>query len=204
MSIKYINVNKFMLPLILASESSSRLNLLGRIKIIPDQIIPANIDETPLKQESASALSKRLASQKADCVAAKIESGYLIAADTVTIAKQTILPKAETDEMVRFCLERLSGRKSRLYTSVCVIKKEHDKIIKHIKTVCTIIKVKRFNDSDIEYYVQSKEGLGKAGGFAIEGIAGSFIEEIYGSYSNIVGLPLYETRNMLLSVGFKF
>jgi len=193
-----------MLPIILASESSSRLNLLSRIKIIPDQIIPANIDETPLKQESASKLSERLASQKADCVAAKIESGYLIAADTVTIARQKILPKAETDDQVRYCLERLSGRKSRLYTSVCVIKKEQGEIIKRIKTVCTIVKVKRLTADEIESYVQSKEGIGKGSGFAFEGIAGSFIEEIYGSYSNIVGLPLYETRNMLLSVGFKF
>ena len=175
-----------MLPIILASESSSRLDLLGRIKIVPNQIIPANIDETPLrqkgKQESAPALSERLAQQKAECVAAKIPQGYLIAADTVAIARQVILPKAETDEQVRYCLEKLSGRRSRLYTSVCIIKKEDNKIIKRIKTVCTIVKVKRLSDSEIQYYVQSKEGLGKGGGFAFEGIAGSFIEEVHGSY----------------------
>ena len=194
-----------MLPLILASESSSRLSLLKRIKIIPDQILPANIDETPLKGEKPHSLSLRLAQIKAKTVADKLKQhGYIIAADTVSCTGRSIMPKAETDELVRYCLAKLSGKRSRLYTSVCIIKKVGDEIIQRSKTVCTILKIKRLSQEELDYYIASGEGINKAGGFAIEGIASSFISSIYGSYSNIVGLPLFETRNMLLSLGFKF
>jgi septum formation protein len=193
-----------MLPIILASESPSRLNLLSRIKIIPDQIIPASIDETNLKGEKPDFLSKRLASGKADKVASQVSSGYIIAADTVSCVSRTIMPKADTEDLVRYCLTKISGRRSRIYTSVCVIKKTETETIKRLKTVCTMLKFKRLTQDEIEYYINSKEGLNKAGGYAVEGIAGSFLELINGSYSNIVGLPLLETRNMLLSVGFKF
>jgi septum formation protein len=193
-----------MLPVILASSSPSRLNLLSRIKIIPDQIISADINEDPIKGELPNKLSARLASSKADEVIVKIPEGYLIAGDTVACVGRNILPKAIDDDLVRYCLNKISGRRSRLYTSVCVIKKQDGQITKRLKTVCSILKFKRLTKDEIEYYVQSKEGLDKAGGYAVEGIAGSFLEFISGSYSNIVGLPLFETRNMLISVGFKF
>jgi septum formation protein len=194
-----------MLPIILASESPSRLSLLSRIEITPDQIIPANIDETPLRGELADKLSRRLAEQKAIEVAAKIDKGFLIAADTVACVSRTIMPKAEDDKLVRYCINRLSGRRSRIYTSICVMKKDvGGELHKRLRTVCSILKFKRLTDQEIEYYIKSKQGIGKAGGYAVEGVAGGFLEFISGSYSNIVGLPLCETRNMLISLGFKF
>lgn len=190
---------------ILGSESPSRLKLLNRIKIVPDKIIPANIDETPLKKEKAHLLSKRLAIKKAQHITTQINyNAIIIAADTVVENRQQILAKAESDDLVECCLRSLSGRRSRLYTSVCMIKKDENSITTRIKTVKTTIKFKRLTENEISYYIKSQEGLNKAGGFAIEGIAGSFIEFISGSYSNIVGLPLFETRNMLISLGFKF
>ena len=191
---------------ILASESASRLKLLNQIHLYPNRIIPANLDETPLNKEKAQNLSARLAQSKAEHVGLHYpeEDCLIIAADTVAEVRQNILPKAESNELVKYCLSQLSGRRARIYTSVCIIKKQGDQIIKRLKSVKTILKIKRLTDQEIQSYVESREGLNKAGGFAIEGIAGGFIEFINGSYSNIVGLPLFETRNLLLSLGFKF
>lgn len=193
-----------MLPIILASESPSRLSLLASIEIKPDQIIPAHIDEAPLSGELPNKLSQRLAALKAMAVADKIDAGFLIAADSVACVSRTIMPKAKNDDLVRYCINKLSGRRSRIYTSVCVIKKDAQGLSKRFNTVCSILKFKRLTSEEIDYYVNSKQGLGKAGGYALEGIAGGFLEFISGSYSNILGLPLCETRNMLMSLGFKF
>jgi septum formation protein len=193
-----------MLPVILASESSSRLSLLHSINIVPDQIIPSDINESSLKGELPDKLSRRLAELKAMKVVDKIEKGFLIAADTVACTGRAIMPKAKNDDLVRYCINKLSGRRSRIYTSVCIIKKDLNQTSKRLFTVCSILKFKRLSKQEVDYYISSKQGLGKAGGYAIEGIAGGFLEFISGSYSNIVGLPLYQTRNMLISLGFKF
>lgn len=191
------------LPLILASASPNRVELLARIQIIPDQIIPADIDETEYPKEIPRKVAERLAYAKAHKVASMIEEGYIIGADTVAAVGRRILPKALDDDMVRSCLTLLSGRRHRLYTGVTVIKKENGIIQERHRLVQTILKFKRLTDSEIELYIASKEGINKAGGYAIQGLVQAYIEYIGGSFSNVVGLPLCELRNMLISLGFK-
>ena len=191
--------------LVLASESPSRLKLLKQIGITPNRVMPANIDESPLKNECASDISLRLAKAKAAFIASQLqEDAIILAADTVSQARQSILPKAESNDLVRYCLNKLSGRRSRIYTSICIIKMQGPELTTRSKTILTTLKIKRLTNTEIDQYVDLGQGLNKAGGFAIEGLAAGFIEMINGSYSNIVGLPLFETRNLLLCFGFKF
>jgi septum formation protein len=191
------------IPIILASSSESRLRLLKAIGIIPEKVIPAEIDETPLKKEKPANLASRLAKEKAEKIAASIKTGYIIASDSVSARGTIILPKAQTDEEVRYCLKIFSGRRHTVYTGVTIVKMENGKLVgQRNKLVKTIVKIKRLTDSEIESYVKSKEGLGKGGGFSISGIGQVFVSFISNSYSNIVGLPLFETRNMLLSLGY--
>ncbi len=190
------------LPLILASASPNRVDLLSRIGIAPDKIIPADIDETEHPRELPRTVAGRLAYEKAMKVASIVDEGYIIGADTVAAVGRRILPKAMDDEMVRFCLNMLSGKRHRLYTGVTVIKKQDGLMVTRQKIVQTVIKFKRLTDAEIELYVKSGEGLNKAGGYAIQGLAQAYIEYIGGSFSNVVGLPLCELRNMLTSVGY--
>ncbi|XVN40907.1 MAG: nucleoside triphosphate pyrophosphatase [Rickettsia endosymbiont of Argas persicus] len=192
------------LPIILASQSPARVELLKRIKIIPAQIIPADIDETPNLRELPNNLATRLAYEKATKIASQIEnSAIIIAADTVTALGRRILPKASSLEEVRYCMETLSGRRHRVYTSLCIIKKDKDQLVTRQKIVQTIIKFKKLSEEEINFYCSLDEGLDKAGGCKISGYAEAFISFISGSYSNVMGLPLFETVNSLNSLGFK-
>ena len=191
------------LPIILASSSKSRLDLLKTIGIIPSQIISPDIDETPLKKESPRNLAARLSQEKSKKIASNIENGYVIGADSVSARGSIILPKAQSDEDVRYCLKIFSGRRHNIYTGVTILKVENNHIIaKRDRIVNTIVKIKRLTETEIEAYVRSKEGLGKGGGICILGIAQVFVSFISGSHSNIIGLPLFETKNMLLSLGY--
>ena len=190
------------LPFILASASPNRVDLLSRIGIVPDQIIPADINEIEYPKELPREVAKRLAYEKAMKVASNVDEGYIIGADTVAAVGRRILPKALDDDMVRFCLKMLSGKRHRLYTGVTVIKKSKDLFLERHKIVQTVLKFKRLTDDEIESYVKSGEGLNKAGGYAIQGFVQGYIEYIGGSFSNVVGLPLCELRNMLISLGY--
>lgn len=190
------------LPLILASASPNRVELLARIGIIPDHILPADIDETEKPQELPRKVAQRLAYAKAHKVASSLEEGYIIGADTVAAVGRRILPKALDDEMVRDCLSMLSGRRHRLYTGVTVIKKSKGLLEERQKIVQTVLKFKRLTERETELYVKSGEGINKAGGYAIQGLVQSYIEYIGGSFSNVVGLPLCELKNMLTSLGY--
>ncbi len=193
------------LPIILASQSPARKELLKQIHIVPDQILPADIDETPLPKESPHILAMRLAHDKGAKIAQQISNGYIVSADTVATCSRHILPKAKSKEEIQYCLNMLSGRRHRLYTGLCIIK-IHDGKIKQsaTKLVTTTLKFKRLSTVEIEYYCQCDEGLNKAGGYSVQGFAASFVTMIQGSFSNIVGLPLTETKNMLISMGFKY
>lgn len=192
-----------LLPLILASASPNRLDLLSKIGIVPDQIIPADVDETELARELPRNVSIRLAHAKAMKVSEMIDNGYIIGADTVAAIGRRILPKATSDAMVRDCLNLISGRRHRLYTAVTVIKKTSSTLEQRHRLVQTVLKFKRLTNQEIEHYVLSGEGLNKAGGYAIQGLVQSYVEYIGGSFSNVVGLPLFELRNMLNSLGYK-
>jgi len=188
------------MPLILASASPRRKDLLLQIGITPDEIISADIDETPLKKELPSSYALRLAAEKASKVRSSNKISFIIAADTVVSCGRTILPKAESPEQVKECLQILSGRSHCVITAICVINPEGRESLRYISTK---VRFKRLSAQEIDMYVKSSEGLGKAGGYAIQGIAGCFVKNINGSYSNIVGLPLFETMNSLNGLGYK-
>ncbi len=178
--------------LVLASASPRRLALLAQIGIIPDQIIAADIDETPLKAETPRMLALRLAAAKAQ--AADVGEATVLAADTVVAVGRRILPKAETESQARRCLSLLSGRGHRVYTGVAV-----RSVGANLRTrlVESRVRFKRLSPAEIDDYIASDEWRGKAGGYAAQGLAGRFIVSIVGSYSSIVGLPLYETACLL-------
>jgi septum formation protein len=183
-----------MTRLILASASPRRLALLAQIGVAPDEVIGAEIDETPLKKETPRALAARLARAKAEAVNAG--DALVIAADTVVAVGRRILPKAETEAEARACLRLLSGRSHRVFTGVAV-KTAAGEIRQRL--VETRVAFKALSKEDIEAYIASGEWKGKAGGYAAQGLAGRYIVSIVGSYSSIVGLPLYETANLIES-----
>jgi septum formation protein len=186
--------------LILASSSPRRKDLLLQVGIVPDRIISADIDETPLKKELPRDYALRMAKEKALKIYSANKESFVISADTVVFCGRTILPKAESAEDVRQCLNILSGRAHTVITAVCVINSTGKQSLK-----CASARVisKRLLEDEIELYVKSGDGLGKAGGYAIQGFAGCFVKTINGSYSAIVGLPLYEVVNMLTGLGYK-
>jgi septum formation protein len=179
-----------MTRLILASASPRRLALLAQIGVTPDEIIAADIDETPLKKETPRALALRLARGKAEAVKG---NGRVLAADTVVAVGRRTLPKAETEAEARDCLALLSGRGHRVYTGIAL------KSARSLRTrlVETRVTFKLLSSAEIDAYIASGEWQGKAGGYAAQGLAARYITNIVGSYSNIVGLPLYETAAML-------
>lgn len=186
------------LPIILASSSERRIELLKRINIIPDKIIAPDIEEIVAKGEKPREFATRMSVEKATVVAAQITEGIVIAADTVVVCGGKIIEKAENDQDVYKALKILSGRRQRIYTAVTVIKKHstsQDKII--TKLVCSIVKFKRLSEREIKQYCETKEGIGKAGAWSMQGYAEAFVSHMSGSFSNIVGLPLYETKLML-------
>ncbi len=180
-------------PLILASSSPRRLQLLQQVGHPPDEVIPAGIDETPLKNEKPADYVLRLAQAKAGAVAANHPGVIVLAADTAVACGRRILPKAEDEQAARRCLELLSGRRHRVHTAVCVKAREQSQY----RLVTTQVRFARLTRSMIDDYIQSGEWRGKAGGYAIQGRAEAFIPWINGSYSNVVGLPLAETCALL-------
>jgi septum formation protein len=183
--------------LILASASPRRVSLLAQIGIVPDQIVPAHIDETPHKSELPSQLAKRLGAFKAMAIAPEHSSACILSCDTVVAVGRRILDKAESEGDVRRSLKLLSGRRHRVYGGLTLID-SNGKI--HNRLVITSVIFKKLEGSEIDEYVNCGEWQGKAGGYAIQGRAGVFVRKIIGSYSNIVGLPLYETSKLLKGV----
>jgi len=183
--------------LVLASASPRRLQLLERIGIVPDAVVPAGIDETPLPGERPVDHARRIAAEKAAEVA---EAGSLtLAADTVVAVGRRILPKAEDQATARACLSLLSGRRHRVLSAVTLVDAEGR--ARH-RLSTTMVAFKRLEAPELEAYLASGEWQGKAGGYAIQGRAEALIRMISGSYSGVVGLPLYETRALLRAAGY--
>jgi len=184
-----------MTKFILGSASPRRLELLNQIGFTPDEIISAGIDETPLKQEAPTEFTKRITLAKLEAVAKQVQSDdVILTADTIVVAGRKILFKTDDENQARKHLEFLSGRRHRVYTAICV--RGNNKIYQ--KLVETRVKLKRLTGQEINEYINSGEWKGKAGGYGIQGKAGAFVIWLNGSYHNVVGLPLYETRNLLL------
>jgi septum formation protein len=184
--------------LILASASPRRLDLLARIGVVPDAVTPADIDETPLKDERPPAYARRMAAAKAAAVA---QAGALVlAADTVVAAGRRILPKAETEDEARAALSLLSGRRHRVHSAVTLI--GADGRARH-RLSSSIVAFKLLGADELAAYLAGGEWRGKAGGYAIQGRAEALVRMISGSYSGVVGLPLFETRALLRAAGYK-
>jgi septum formation protein len=186
-------------PLVLASASPRRRDLLAQIGIRPTEIRAADLDENPLKGETPRALAARLSQAKARAVAKQRPDALVLAADTVVALGRRILPKAESDAEVRHCLGLLSGRRHRVLTGLCLIHSDGRMVS---RTVETLLRFKRLDDAEIAAYLRCGEGLGKAGGYAIQGRAAVFVAWLGGSYSNVVGLPLAETAQLFRGFGY--
>jgi septum formation protein len=184
----------------LASASPRRLDLLRQIGLVPDAVDPACIDETPLAGELPVGHARRLAAAKLAAVAARHRDAYVLAADTVVACGRRILPKAEDAATARGCLVLLSGRRHRVLGAIELIAPGGRR---SVRLVTTAVAFKRLTDAEIEFYLASGEWRGKAGGYAIQGLAAAFVPAINGSYSNVVGLPLAETWAMLQGLGFR-
>jgi septum formation protein len=191
--------------LVLASASPRRMQLLGQVGLEPDGLRPASIDESPVKTELPRTLATRLSRAKAESARDQIANdkeladAFVLAADTVVAVGRRILAKPDTIEQAIAALQLLSGRNHHVLTSVCLITPD-DKVRQ--KLVDTRVRFKRLSKDELESYIASREWRGKAGGYAIQGIAGSFVQKIVGSYTNVVGLPLTETMAMLSGEGF--
>ena len=190
---------------VLASGSPRRLTLVNQIGIEPDALRPVDIDEMPKKGELPRACANRLAHSKAEAALSAVKlddeltGSYILAADTVVAVGRRILPKAELVNEAEQCLRLLSGRNHRVYTGICIVTPREGF---RQRLVETRVRFKRLNDEDIQGYIGSGEWRGKAGGYGVQGIAGSFVVKIVGSYSNVVGLPLYESLTLLGGEGF--
>lgn len=192
--------------LVLASASPRRIELLQQAGIEPDRLLPAELDETPLRAEHPRSLAKRLSRSKAETALEMLKKegaptdAFILAADTVVSVGRRILPKAEVSDEAAYCLRLLSGRSHRVYTGVCMINpagKVRQRLVE------TRVRFKRLSAEELDAYLASGEWRGKAGGYAVQGLAGSFVVKIVGSYTNIVGLPLQETIGLLAADGYK-
>jgi len=192
--------------LVLASGSPRRIELLQQAGIEPDRIYPADVDETPHRAEHPRSLAKRLSRAKAERAKAGLkgepeyEGAYVVAADTVVAVGRRILPKAELIDEAANCLRLLSGRSHRVYSGICLITPE-GKVRQRL--VETRLRFKRLSREELEAYLASGEWRGKAGGYAIQGLAGTFAVKLVGSYTNVVGLPLHETVSLLTADGYR-
>jgi septum formation protein len=186
--------------LILASASPRRLDLLKQVGIIPDAVDAADIDEATHAGERPDRLAERLAREKAMSVVARHEGSWILAADTVVACGYRVLPKPAGTDEARQCLALLSGRRHRVYSGLCVIDPAG---VPHSRNVSTSVTFKRMHSREIDAYLQTGEWQGKAGGYAIQGYAARYIRNLSGSYSNVVGLPLYETCSLLDGLGYK-
>jgi septum formation protein len=185
--------------LVLASASPRRLDLLARIGVVPDSVVPADVDESVVKTELPRDHALRLAVEKAQAVAAREPDTLVLAADTVVAVGRRILPKVEDEATLRACMALLSGRRHRVLTGVALAAPGAN-----IRTrlVETMIAMKRLSDQEIDYYASHGEWRGKAGGYALQGYGEVYVRHIAGSYSNVVGLPLAETRLLLKGAGY--
>jgi len=191
--------------LVLASGSPRRLALINQAGIEPDALKPSDVDETPKRGEIPRAYANRLAKEKAQVALDNVRlddelrGSFILAADTVVAVGRRILPKAELLDEAQQCLRLLSGRNHRVYTSICLVTPRE---AFRQRLVETRVRFKRLTSEDIESYLACGEWRGKAGGYAAQGIGGTFIVKLVGSYSNVVGLPLYETINLLGGEGY--
>ena len=184
-------------PLILASASPRRLDLLRQVGLEPAEIDPADIDETPGPQEAPRAYALRMARAKLAVVAGRHPGAIVLAADSVVVCGRRILPKAETEQEARACLSLLSGRRHRVLGGIAV--GGADGAVR-TRLVETVVRFKRLEAAELDDYIRCGEWRGKAGGYAIQGRAARFVAFVSGSYSNIVGLPLFETVGLLKAV----
>ena len=191
--------------LVLASASPRRLMLLSQVGVNPDALRPASINETPRRAEMPRSLVTRLARAKAeaarDLIAndKEIAEAYVLAADTVVSSGRNIFGKPKSVEEALATLQKLSGRSHRVYTGLCLITPD-DRV--RLKVIDTRVRFKRLSKDEMQSYLASREWRGKAGGYAIQGLAGCFVQKIVGSYTNVVGLPLTEVVGMLVAEGF--
>lgn len=186
-------------PLVLASASPRRRDLLVQIGAEPDRIAPADIDETERPGETPRALALRLAEDK--LAAADHPGCFVLASDTVVGVGRRILPKTETRDAAEACLRLMSGRNHRVFTGVAARAPDGRT---SSRVVETRVAMKRLDEAEIRAYLDSGEWKGKAGGYAIQGRAGAYIENLIGSYTGVVGLPVYETRQLLVGLGYWF
>ncbi|MGH6658589.1 MAG: Maf family protein [Sphingomicrobium sp.] len=187
------------MKLVLASASPRRIDLLARIGVTPDSIHPADIDETVPAGEMPRVHALRLAREKALAVAAQHPGSLVLAADTVVAVGRRILPKVEDEATLRECMALLSGRRHRVLTGVALALP--DGTVRN-KLSETVIAIKRLSAEEIDFYVAHGEWRGKAGGYALQGYGEVYVRHIAGSYSNVVGLPLAETRQLLKGAGY--
>jgi len=185
-------------PLVLASASPRRRELLARIGVVPDAIAPADIDESPRRGERPRPHAVRLAAEKARAAAALRPDALILAGDTVVGLGARILPKAEDEATARKCLTLLSGRRHRVFSAIAVI--TPDGTLREALSE-TVVRFKRLTPAEIDAYIAGGEWHGKAGGYAIQGSAEGFCAWLAGSHSGVVGLPLYETRRLLIAAG---
>jgi septum formation protein len=191
--------------LILASGSPRRLDLLAQARVTPDRLMPMDIDETPKKAEHPRSLARRLSAEKAEAARAAVKGdpawsgSYILSADTVVAVGRRILPKAEYLEEADAAINLLSGRSHWVFTGVAVISPSG---LLRQTVVETKVRFKRLSAREIDAYLDSGEWRGKAGAYAIQGIAGSFVQKLAGSYTSVVGLPLYETLRILEGEGY--
>lgn len=187
------------MKLVLASASPRRLDLLARIDVTPDAVDPADIDESVPRGELPRAHALRLAEEKAAAVAERHPGALVLAADTVVAVGRRILPKVEDEATLRACMTLLSGRRHRVLTGVALAIPGAGI---RSRVVETMIAIKRLSREEIDYYAGHGEWRGKAGGYAVQGYGEVYVRHLSGSYSNVVGLPLAETRHLLKSAGF--
>ncbi|ABD44795.1 septum formation protein Maf [Ehrlichia chaffeensis str. Heartland] len=180
--------------LILASSSEQRLSLLEQIGVIPGQVVSPDIDEVVLKKELPKVYSIRIAKEKGTKVRVLYPDKFILSADTVVCCGRRVLPKAETEEQALECIRLISGRRHRVYTTVCLYT-PYNKL--HCRNVMTIVKFKHLSMQEINSYIMSGQWKGKSGACSIQTSAGKFVLSINGSYSSVIGLPLYETYSIL-------
>jgi septum formation protein len=186
--------------LVLASASERRIDLLRQIGIAPDRIEPPDIDEAPRQGELPSVHAMRLAEEKARAVMARHPGAYILAADTVVACGRRILPKPFDPATARRCLELLSGRRHRVHSGIALAGPDNRLTLRRVESQ---VAFKRLSEAEIAAYLCCGEWLGKAGGYAIQGRAAALIRWMSGSYSNVVGLPLFETAQLLAGRGYR-
>jgi septum formation protein len=187
-------------PLVLASASPRRLDLLRQVGVLPDRVDPADIDETPQPGELPPAHALRLAQAKARAVIARHPGAYVLAADTVVACGRRILPKPADEASARSCLKLLSGRRHRVHGGIALAGPDGRFTARRVDSQ---VAFKRLSEAEIAAYLRSGEWRGKAGGYAIQGRAAALISWVCGSYSNVVGLPVFETTQLLIGRGYR-